>query len=74
MPFREIVEHQDLNVPTSSPSIPPNAKCPKKNKKKNKTPTHPMTMPLKRLVKNCEGRLIMVNRVVRLVRVVVVGW
>ena len=48
--MREI--QQDLNVPTSFPSIPPKAKRPKnKNNKKNNIPTHPMTMPLKRLVK-----------------------
>ena len=54
MPCREI--EQDLNLTILK--VGPKAKCPQKNnkKKKNNIPTHPMTMPLKRLVKKINDK------------------
>ena len=41
--------------------VGPKAKRPQNNKNKNNTPTHPLTMPLKRLVKKHSFKIILVS-------------
>ena len=41
MPCREIEQYLNLKIQ----KVRPKAKCPQKNKKKNKISTHPLTMP-----------------------------